>query len=86
MTDLEREILDILSMDPETAEMLTKMVELEDGSSPYLDDVNETLRDLWDRGLVRPNEGWGSDLDGEPILDYWWTLTEEGRAQVPSNH
>jgi hypothetical protein len=79
MTDLESEILEILRMDPETAELLTGMVVLEDGSSPSEEAVREALEALEARGLVRSKEGIASDYRGESVAATWWMLTTKGR-------
>jgi hypothetical protein len=88
MTDrlnaLELEILDVLRMDPETAELLTEMVAPESG--PLTEDkVRSALDRLSARGLVLPLRGWAADASsGERVEAYWWDLTDEGRAIAES--
>ena len=77
MNDLENEILEILSMDPETVELLAGMVVLEDGSNPSEADVREALGNLEARGLVRSKEGIAADYRGESVAATWWMLTTE---------
>jgi hypothetical protein len=88
MTDrlnaLELEILDVLRMDPETAELLTEMVAPESGTLTE-DEVRSALDRLSARGLVRPLRGWAADARSrERVEAYWWDLTAEGRAIAES--
>jgi hypothetical protein len=88
MTDrlnaLELEILDVLRMDPETAELLTEMVAPESGPLTE-DEVRSALKRLSARGLVRPLRGWAADASsGERVEAYWWDLTDERAARLPS--
>lgn len=84
LNDLELEIVDVLRMDPETAELLTEMVAPEGGWVTE-DAVRSALNRLSARGLVRPLRGWAADANsGERVEAYWWDLTDEGRALAES--
>jgi hypothetical protein len=81
MRDLEIEILEILSMSPEPFDVLAKMVQLEDGTSPSPEQVLEVVYELEARGLIVGDEAPGTagpegDLEGY----VWLSLTDEGRA------
>ncbi len=85
LNDLELEILDVLRMDPETAELLTEMVAPEEGGTLTEDEVRSALDRLSVRGLVRPLRGWAADASSaERVEAYWWDLTDEGRALAES--
>ncbi len=84
LNDLELEILDVLRMGPETAELLTEMVASEGGTLTE-DEVRSALGRLSARGLVRSLRGWAAAASsGERVEAYWWDLTAEGRAIAES--
>lgn len=90
LTDLQRELLELCSDDPETTTTLhEEMLELE-----YDHDVVESaLRQLVDRGLMLTYRGvYGgvqrpraSAPEGRVYEDDWWDTTAAGRRAVESD-
>lgn len=78
---LELEILDLLCMDAETAELLIGMLD-----EPVAKEaVRSCLEGLASRGLVRGLRRWYADESSEGLSEaYWWEITAEGRVLVES--
>jgi hypothetical protein len=84
LTDLERELLELCSMDSEGGETTTRLcVEMLD-SPPDRASLEATLRGLVDRGLMTRWRGTDSGVrDGDPPYeDDWWPVTDAGRAAI----
>jgi hypothetical protein len=91
MTDrlnaLELEILDVLRMDPETAELLTEMVAPESGPLTE-DEMRSALERLSARGLVRPLRGWAAHASSAERVEASMSaarLPSRGRPQSSRN-
>lgn len=83
LTELDLEILEVLRMDPETADLLGGMLpeEWEVGD----DALRSCLAGLEERGLIKGSEGWyGDPASGERVKALWWQLTGKGKMVVES--
>lgn len=90
LTELERELLELCSMDVGGGESTTTLDEEMLEVTPGRSVIESTLRGLVARGLMRTFRGSYSGLqqhrDGSKVHrayeDDWWPLTEEGRAAI----
>lgn len=83
LTELDLEILQVLRMDPETAELLGGA--LPDEWEVSDDALRARLAVLEERSLIVGSKGWYGDPEsGEYVEALWWQLTEEGRALAES--
>jgi hypothetical protein len=91
LSDLERELLELCSMDAEGGETTTTLyVEMLE-SPPDRSTLEATLRRLVDRGLMRTWRGtfgggqrdrWTRETSNVVYEDDWWAVTDAGRAAI----
>jgi len=83
LTELDLEILQVLRMDPETAELLGGAMPDEWEVSD--DTLRARLAVLEERGLVKGAKGWYGDTGSDEYVEaLWWQLTGKGEALVES--
>ena len=83
LSELEREVLAVLRMDPETSELLGEALPEEWEVSE--DTLRSCLAEMEERGLVRGTKGWyGDTASGECVEALWWQLTGKGKTLAES--
>jgi hypothetical protein len=84
LTALERELLELCSMDAEGGETTTRLAEEMLASPPDRAALEATLRGLVNRGLMSRWRGEDSPIrEGDaPYEDDWWPVTDAGRAAI----
>lgn len=89
LSDLELEILELLSMNGETTELLVEMLNYEDEETPPLErkvtrpEIMPILEGLRARGLATSEPGYSPDPNTDKLeLVPWWDVTAEGLAIV----
>ncbi len=91
LSDLERELLELCSMDSGGGETTTTLYVGMLESPPDRANLEATLRGLVDRGLMRTWRGvylggqwnrWTEQIEDVTYEDDWWPVTDAGRAAI----